>query len=278
VRSLALGLVAVAPLIAVVAASGWVADSRSLLGDDADAALRDADRWIIRNVPTNRRLITDDVQWVDLVEAGMSTQRLAGYTAFDADDDVGVQPERRWQDYDVVVSDDSLRAFPGRYPEVRAAVRSSVVLAVFGAGEYRVEVRRILPGGPDRTATATAASGHDAAAAAEAGAELARNPSVDITPAARRALLAGEVDQRIMTTLVAVAADRPVSVSSFTSDPAEAGTGAPYRSVAFRARSDADARAIRRLLADQVPPHRASRTEVRPGAEITVTYPLTALS
>lgn len=277
-RWLALGLIAVAPVIAVLTASGWVADDRSLLSDHADAALRDADRWIIRNVPTKRWLIADDAQWVDLVEAGMSIDRLAGYAAFDADRDVGIQPERRWQDYDVVVSVDSLRGFPGRYPEVRAALRNSVVLAVFGAGEDRVEVRRILPGGPDRTATATAASGHDAAAAADAGAELARNPSVDLTPAARRALLAGEVDQRIMATLVAVAADRPLSVSSFTSDPAEVGTGAPYRSVVFRARSDDDAGAIRRLLADQVPPHRASRIEVGPGAEMTVTYPLIALS
>ncbi|HET6728581.1 MAG TPA: hypothetical protein VFG96_04130, partial [Jiangellaceae bacterium] len=224
-RSLALGLIAVAPLVAVLAASGWVADHRSLLGDDPDTPLRDAGRWIVRNVPTNRRLIADDALWVDLVESGMSTNRLVGYAAFDADNDVGVQPERRWRDYDVVVSVESLRASPERYPEVRAALRSSVVLAVFGAGEHRVEVRKILPGRPDQTATASAASGHDAAAAAEAGAELARNPSVELTPAARRALVAGEVDERIMTMLVAVAADRPVSVSNFTSDPAEAGTG-----------------------------------------------------
>ncbi|MGH9287013.1 MAG: ArnT family glycosyltransferase [Acidimicrobiales bacterium] len=277
-RSMALGLIAAAPVVAVVAAAGWLTDHRSLLGDDPDAALRDADRWIVENVPTNRRLIVDDTQWVDLVEAGMSTNRLVGYTAFDADGDVGVQPERRWQDYDVVVAVESVRAFPDRYPEVGAALRGSVVLAAFGAGEDRVEVRTILPEGSDRTATASAASGHDAAAAAEGGAELARNPSVELTPAARRALVAGQVDQRIMTTLVAVAADRPVSVSSFTSDPAEAGTGAPYRSVAFRARSDDDARAIRRLLADQVPPHRPSEIEVGPGARLTVTYPLAALS
>ena len=278
VRLLALGVIAAAPVLAALAVPGWVADHRSLLGDDRDAALRGADQWIVQNVPTNRRLIVDDALWVDLVEAGMSTNRLVGYTTFDADTDVGVQPQGGWQDYDVVVSVESVRALPNRYPEVRAALRSSVVLAVFGVGEDRVEVRKILPEGPDRTATTSAASGHDAAAAAEAGAELARNRSVDLTSAARRALVAGEVDKRIMTTLVAVAADRPVSVNSFTSDPAEAGTGAPYRSVAFRARSDDDARAIRRLLADQVPPHRPSEIEVGPDARMTVTYPLTALS
>jgi len=278
IRSLAVGLIAAAPVVVVLAALGWVTDHRPLLGDDPDAALRDADRWIVQNVPTDRRLIVDDALWVDLVAAGVSTNRLVGYTTFDADTEVGVRPEHGWQDYDVAVSLESVRAFPDRYPEVSAALRSSVVLAVFGAGEDRVEVRKIVPEGPDGIAMASAASGHDAAAAAEAGAELARNPSVELTPAARRALVAGEVDQRIMTMLVAVAADRPVSVSSFISDPAETGTGAPYRSVELRAPSDGDARAIRRLLADQAPPHRPSEIEIGPGARMTVTYPLTALS
>jgi hypothetical protein len=149
------------------------------------------------------------------------------------------------------------------------------VLAVVGTGTDRVEVRKIVPGGADRAGRTSAGSGHDAA---EAGAELARNPSVALTPAARRALVAGRVDQRLMTMLVAVAADRPLSVEAFSSDPAEAGTGAPYRSIAFRARSDDDARAIRRLLADQVPPYRPTAIEVGPDARMTVTYALAALS
>jgi hypothetical protein len=277
-RPLALALIAAVPLLAVLAARGWIADHRSLLGDDADAALRDADGWIVENVPTDRRLIVDDAQWVDLVEAGMSTNRVAGYTTFDAATDVGIDPQGEWQDYDVVVSVESVRAFPERYPEVRAALHGSALLAVFGTGGDRIEVREVPSGSPGRTETSPAASPDDAAAAAAAGAELARNPSVELMPAARRALLAGRVDHRIMTTLVAVAADRPVSVDRFVSDPAEAGTGAPYRSVTFRARSDDDARAIRRLLADQVPPYRPAAIEVGPGARMTVTYPLAALS
>ena len=277
-RPVALALIATASLLAVLAAPRWVADHRSLLGDDTDAARREADRWIVQNVPANRRLIVDDALWVDLVEAGMSTNRVARYTTFDAGTDVGIEPQRGWQDYHVVVSVESVRAFPDRYPEVRAALHSSAVLAVFGTGTDRVEVRKIVPGGADRAGRTSAGSGHDAAAAAEAGAELARNQSVALTPAARRALVAGRVDQRLMTMLVAVAADRPVSVDAFSSDPAEAGTGAPYRSIAFRARSDDDARAIRRLLADQVPPYRPAAIEVGPDARMTVTYALAALS
>ena len=116
-RPLALALIAAVPLLAVLAARGWIADHRSLLGDDADAALRDADRWIVENVPTDRRLIVDDAQWVDLVEAGMSANRVAGYTTFDAATDVGIDPQGEWQDYDVVVSVESVprvpRALPG---------------------------------------------------------------------------------------------------------------------------------------------------------------------
>ena len=220
----------------------------------------------------------DEALWVDLVEAGMSTNRVAGYTTFDAGTDVGIEGRGGWRDFDVVVSVESVRAFPDRHPEVRAALTSSAVLAVFGAGKDRVEVRKIVPGGVDRSVAASGASGHDVAAAAEAGAELARNPSVALTPVARRALVGGRVDQRIMTTLVAMAADRPISVDSFASDPAEARTGAPYHSVAFQTRSDDDARAIRRLLADQVPPHRPAAIEVGPDARMTVTYALAALS
>jgi hypothetical protein len=276
-RPLALSLAVIAVIIAAFASPNWIADYRSLLDDDADAAMRDANHYLVQNVPTDGRLIVDDALWVDLV-AAMSTSRVARYTAFDADADVGVRPPAVWRDYDVLVSIGSRRAFSNRHPEVRAALRSSVVLAVFGAGEDRVQVRRILPEGPDHAARASAASGHDPAAAAQAGAELARNRSVDLSPSARRALLAGKVDERIMATLVAVAADRPVSVMRFTSDPAEAGTGAPYRSVSLRARTDDDARAIHRLLADQVPPHRPADIEVGPRAQMTVTYPHTALS
>jgi hypothetical protein len=274
--ALSLGVIAVI-IAAAFASPNWIADYRSLLGDDADTAMRDANRWIVRNMPTDGRLIVDDALWVDLV-ATMSTSRVARYTTFDADAGVGVRPRAVWRDYDVLVSVESPQAFSDRHPEVRAALRSSVVLAVFGAGEDRVEVRKILPEGPDQAARASAASGHDPAAAAQAGAELTRNRSVDLSPSARRALLAGKVDERIMATLVAVAADRPVSVMSFTSDPAEAGTGAPFRTVSLRARTDDDAEAIRRLLADQVPPHRPADIEAGSEAQLTVTYPLTALS
>jgi hypothetical protein len=276
-RPFALSLAVIAVIIAAFARPDWVADYRSLLGDDADAAMRDANQYLVQNMPTDGRLIVDDALWVDLV-AAMSTSRVARYTTFDGDADVGVRPPAVWRDYDVLVSVGSPRTFSDRHPEVHAALRSSVVLAVFGAGEDRVEVRRIFSEGPDQAARASAATGHDPAAAAQAGAELARNRSVDLSPSARRALLAGKVDERIMTTLVAVAADRPVSVISFTSDPAEAGTGAPYRSVSLRARTDDAARAIRRLLADQVPPHRPADIEVGPEAQMTVTYPHTALS
>jgi hypothetical protein len=277
-RRLALALIAALPLLAVLAAPGWVADHRSLLGDDADAALRQADRWIVRNVPADRRLIVDDAQWVDLVEAGMSTQRVAGYTTFDAGTDVGIDSAPAWQDYDVVVSVGRVRAFPERYPEIRAALDGSAVLAVFGTGEDRIEVREIRSRNADPAATALAGRGHDIPAAAAAGAEIARNPSVELMPAARRALMAGRVDRRIMAMLAGVAADRPVAVDGFSSDPAEAGTGAPYRSVTLSARSDDDARAIRRLLADQVPPHRPAAIEAGSGDRMTVTYPLAAFS
>jgi hypothetical protein len=259
--------------LGVVVLGAWAGDGRALLAGDADRPLREATRWIVDNVPADQALIVDDAIWVDLVESGADPDQVTGYAALDADPDLGGDRPRPLWDHDIVVATATFRAFPGGHPQLEAAVRGSVVLESFGSGSQRVEVRRI---GPDEPAPAAAPpssspspeSGtrpHDTQPAAGAGVALARNRSLSLSGGARRALLAGEVDERVTTVLVAIAASRPVSVEDF---PA-AGTVEPRRSVVLRAGSDA----IARLVSGQQPPYRPSTVDVGDGGRLAVTYP-----
>jgi hypothetical protein len=270
-RTATVAVVGVAGIVGVVGLVAWAGDTRALLADEADRPLRDATRWIVDNVPADQALIVDDAIWVDLVEAGADPNHLTGYAALDADRDLGGDRPRPWRDHDVVVTTEAFRAFPGAHPRLAAAVRNSVVVEEFGSGSDRVEVRRLTldePAPAAETGRTSPSRPHDAEAAAAAGAALARNPSLTLSAGARRALVAGEVDERVTTVLVAVAASRPVAVDGF---PA-AGGGA-RRAVVLRAGSDAAAEAVGQLVADQEPPYRPADVDLGAGGRVTVTYP-----
>jgi hypothetical protein len=278
VQSLAAPLAVVAAASVAVAVPLWVDQHRQLVDQDGDAALRQAERWIADNVPAERRLIVDDAMWVELVESGFHPEQVAGYATLAMDPDVGLRPSGLggWADYRVVVSTASLRALPDTYPQADEALRHSELVAAFGRGRDRVEVRRIVPdgtAGPGPTgATANDANDLDIIAAATAGAALVRNPSIEFAPAARDALIAGEVDERLMTTLVALAVDRELQVSDFPVDPAEAETDAPRRIVEVRAASDGDAHAIAGVLHAQQAPYRPAEVDLGTNGLVTVSY------
>jgi hypothetical protein len=59
---------------------------------------------------------------------------------------------------------------------------------------------------------------------------MAHNPSIHPAPAARRQLAAGEVDTRLMETLVTLASSHPVDIISFGARQAGASPGVPLRS------------------------------------------------
>jgi hypothetical protein len=258
----AVGLVAV-----TLAAPGWRDRQRSLLRDDQGEALRGAESWVLGNVPHDRRVVADDAVVHDLTDAGFPTDQLLGYSALDRTGDL-------WRDFDVLVVRGDVRTSPGAFPEVADVLRGSTGLAVVG-GDERIEVRRIK-GGTGSTAAATT-EGHGVAAAIDAGTALAANPALDLAPAAREALVAGEVDDRLMAALVAVGSGYRVEVDGFPVDPAERGTIAPRRRVELRAASQDEARAIAGLLDAQQAPYRPVRADVHEDGALTVTYPPAAL-
>lgn len=227
-RRLALGAVAVAAIGAVVAVPLWTTQLRGFVLADLDEPLRGAQEWLIENASTDQRVIVDDAMWVDLVKAGWDRDNVIWYYKLDTDPAVQVQSPNGWRDADYVVTTDSMRTFPGAFPEVQEAIDNSVVVASFGEGPQMVEVRRVAVDGADQ-----AAASQEAASASQAalGEQLVTNPLVQLTDADRDRLGAGQVDARIIAVIGALAGSGRVSVAGFPIVDGE--DGRPFRQVAI---------------------------------------------
>jgi hypothetical protein len=106
----------------------------------------------------------------------------------------------------------------------------------------------------------------DLQARALAGAQLARNPRIDVSAVARRQLRAGRVDARILVILPLLAATSPVSVLAFGDSGPGAGAASPLRSVELARSSETagaghprSVRAMVALLKAQQAPFRPAR-------------------
>jgi len=99
------------------------------------------------------------------------------------------------------------------------------LIASFGSGDARAEVRVIEPGG---AAAYRAALRADLAARTAAGVQLLQNPHIRFTGPDAACLRAGQVDARLLATIAALASQYAFRVSAFS----DAAPGAP---VLFRA-------------------------------------------
>jgi hypothetical protein len=98
------------------------------------------------------------------------------------------------------------------------------LVASFGAGDTRIEVRAAEPGGAAAYATALRA---DLASRKAAGSQLLSNRRIQFTGQDAARLRAGEVDTRLLATLAALAAQHSLRVTVF-------GDAAPGAQVLFR--------------------------------------------
>jgi hypothetical protein len=105
------------------------------------------------------------------------------------------------------------------------------LIARFGSGNQRVEVRAVALAGAARYRAELAA---DRAARWRSGAELARNPRLTMRGAARRQLAAGQVDPRVMAAVAGLAARHHLRIVMFA-DSGPGVAGAPLRSVELAA-------------------------------------------
>jgi hypothetical protein len=169
---------------------------------------------------------------------------------------------------DVVVATAAVRSqFGGRL----ASVYAPGILASFGSGSLRIDVRAIAPDGAAAYETALAS---DLAARRVVGRELLGNPHLKVSAAARAALWAGQVDPRLLTTLATLAATSPAStgpvqVSAFADAGPRASQGMPLRSAQITVPSRADLGRLRGMVVfvrAQRPPYLPARALITTGA------------
>ena len=117
---------------------------------------------------------------------------------------------------DVIVATQAVGNLLGSRLEAEDA---PAVIAGFGSGRARIDIRAVAPRGAAAYRAALAA---DWAARRKAAAQLVTSPRIHAGGAARQQLLTGKVDSRLLITLASLAVSYPVNVMSF----GDAGPGA----------------------------------------------------
>ena len=133
-----------------------------------------------------------------------------------------------------------------------AAEYAPQVIASFGSGAARVDVRTIAPAGASSFRTQLDA---EQTALASAGRQLLGNKNIRAATSAQAALRAGQVDARLLTILSLLSAQMPVLLLGFTGAPG-AGPGAPLRGAEIGVTSLAAQSAVVALLDAQQSPYR----------------------
>jgi hypothetical protein len=151
------------------------------------------------------------------------------------------------------------------------SVYAPLLLAQFGTGAERIEILYVAPGGSAAFNKSLAA---DRAARISWGGQLLANKRVQASAAARDALLAGNVDPRLLITLSALAGEMPVRLVSF--DDSSPGAAVPLRGAELSASAPVGLSAIQAFLAaqrSQYKPSQVGKVQI-PGGQpvITVQY------
>ena len=259
---------ALAALAAAEAAGGVAAShptqsgapaSARLASDSAAAAAAEvrarAAAWVAHQVSAAAILACDPAMCSALVAQGVPAGNLL-VLGPGAGDPLGSA---------IVLATPAVRAtFGGRL----ASVYAPEILATFGTGAARIEVRVVAPDGSAAYLRALAA---DRQARQLAAAQLLRNPRVSLTASARAELAAGRVDTRLLLTLAALAASEPLDIIGFSGACPGASPDLPLRAAEFRPAAGAAARALAFVRA-QRPPYLAAHSALAPGGALTIEF------
>jgi hypothetical protein len=101
------------------------------------------------------------------------------------------------------------------------------VIASFGSGSSRIDIRVVAPNGPAAYASAL---NNDVQNRKQAGAELLGSPRVVASASARRQMLAGQVSSQLLIVMTSLATLHPVDVLAFGDSAPGASAGIPFRS------------------------------------------------
>jgi hypothetical protein len=188
-------------------------------GGDAALAAAAAQRqrvagWVAALVSADAIVACDPVMCAALQSRAVPAGRLLVLS--------GSQPDPLGSD--VIVATQVVRS---QFGARLASVYAPVTLAGFGTGPARIDIRVVAP---DGAAAYRAQLAADVAARRAGGAQLLQNRRIQVSAAARAALMAGRVDARLLVTLPALAALHPLDIVSFGGASPGGSAGVPLRS------------------------------------------------
>lgn len=274
---------AAALVVAVVAT--WPGELRPLLRDNPSAPVEQAERWLEANVPRDGRLVVDHLIRPDLLRSGFAAGGVLPFTSFRtaaAPVDrlplgTAVPARQRfdpappgWTHYDYIVSTAAVRADDTDRPDVRSALAESSVVAVFGSGAGRIEIRAIHPLGRD---AAEAVVADERRRVRYATGQLLRNPALAFDADARGLAAEGRIDARLVLILGKLSGTHELDVSL----PALPGEDAGSRRqlVLSGLPTEDEAARLALWLLGQQPPFTPSRVDTD-GTTVIATYSLAA--
>jgi hypothetical protein len=177
---------------------------------------------------------------------------------------------------EVIVATPTVRSeFGGRLDSVFAPG----VIASFGSGSARIDIRAVARRGAAAYWSALSADMQDREAL---GAALLSSNRILVSKLARKQISAEQVDSRLLVTIADMAALHPVSIVAFGDSAPGASAGSPLRSAelakAIGLPNLSNSAYMRSMLAflrgtsDRYPPAHVERTQLRTGPALRIEY------
>jgi glycosyltransferase XagB len=150
--SIRIAVSAVAVAAALVVAPRWVQGDQAATTVKLDGPRRAAERWVVDHIDRHKRLIVGDEFWLYLIQHGFDHDPMRGgffsrtvvvYWPLDYDPAVKRRFPHGWREFDYVVSTEAVRVTMDKTPTTAQAIQHSRVVAQFGRGDGRIEIRRI---------------------------------------------------------------------------------------------------------------------------------------
>jgi hypothetical protein len=130
----------------ITAITPWRRGDAELLNGNQNAAYDEARVWILEHVPRDATMLVDSVFWLDLVEKGFHPVSVVWFYKLDLDPGIAKRFPHGWRDFDYVVASPVVRSVTPNLKglvQVRDALKHSSVVAAFGSGDHRIEIRRV---------------------------------------------------------------------------------------------------------------------------------------
>jgi hypothetical protein len=242
-------------------ATGGSGRGAAAIGAAAATARSQAAGWMARRVSRSAIVACDPAMCDALQDDGLPAANLLMLSSTTADP-LGA---------DVVVATPAVRS---QFGSRLASVYAPVVMARFGAGAARIDIRVVAAAGAAAYLTQLR---QDELARKQVAAQLLGNSRIRLSAAARTELTAGRVDERLLLVLPALAHVHPVSVLAFGDAGPGADPGMPLCSAELagsyhpaKMSQDSYVRWLQDYLAGQHPPYNSQTSASRQQGETVV--------